>query len=206
MSSAPSAPSFTAAPKVSDFTPPEPTPEDPYPGYYLLPSGQWAAYDMAYYQKFYRKWKKEYDDHVRALEKGTVKGFEGAEEQAEEVNALEEMERAKLEIQEREERKALTTAAAAVPAAPKMNIKVRGITFEDHVLPFETSTRVPHSVGGLAHGINCQHFSLKPTRTVRLWKRRLRWGGETARRLVTSMVSGLTSLAQNSFLTSVQGF
>ena len=90
----------------------------------MLPSGQWAAYDPAYYKKFYDKWKKEYDAHVRALEKGTIKGFEGAEEQAEEVNALKEMERAKIEIQEREERKALTTAAADVPAAPKMNIKV----------------------------------------------------------------------------------
>ena len=124
VSSSPALPSFTAAPTVEDFTPPEPTPEDPYPGYYLLPSGQWAAYDTEYYQKFYRKWKKEYDDHVRALEKGTVKGFEGADEEAEEVNALKEMEKAKIEIQEREERKALTTAAAAVPAAPKMNIKV----------------------------------------------------------------------------------
>ena len=117
-------PSYTAAPQVDDFTPPEPTPEDPYPGYYLLPSGQWAAYDPAYYKKFYDKWKKEYDAHVRALEKGTVKGVEGAEEQAAEVNALKEMGKAKKEIQEREERKALTTAAAAVPAAPKMNIKV----------------------------------------------------------------------------------
>ncbi|KAI0807540.1 mitotic checkpoint regulator, MAD2B-interacting-domain-containing protein [Fomes fomentarius] len=116
-------PAYTAAPKVDDFVPPEPTPEDPYPGYYLLPSGQWAAYDPAYYKKFYVKWKKEYDAHVRALEKGTVKGFEGAEEQASEVNALKEMEKAKKEIQELEERKALTTAAGAVPPAPKMNIK-----------------------------------------------------------------------------------
>ena len=89
-----------------------------------MPSGQWAAYDPAYYKTFYDKWKKEYDAHVRALEKGAVKGFEGAEEEAAEVNALKEMEKAKLEIQEREERKALTTAGAAVPDAPKMNIKV----------------------------------------------------------------------------------
>ncbi|RPD66183.1 hypothetical protein L226DRAFT_530302 [Lentinus tigrinus ALCF2SS1-7] len=123
VSVSPGIPSFTAAPQVDDFVPPEPTPTDPYPGYYLLPSGQWAAYDPAYYQKFYDKWKKEYDNHVRALEKGTMKGFEGAEEEAAEVNALKEMEKAKLEIQELEERKALTTAAAAVPAAPKMNIK-----------------------------------------------------------------------------------
>ncbi|OSC99108.1 hypothetical protein PYCCODRAFT_888963 [Trametes coccinea BRFM310] len=112
----------SAAPKVEDFVPPEPTPNDPYPGYYLTPTGQWAAYDPAYYKKFYDKWKKEYEAHIRALEKGKIKGFEEAED-APEVNALKEMERAKKEIQEREERKALTTAASAVPDAPKMNIK-----------------------------------------------------------------------------------
>ena len=117
-------PGVSSAPKVENFVPPEPTPQDPYPGYYMTPTGAWAAYDPEYYKKFYDKWKKEYDDHVRALEKGKVKGFERAEEEAEEVNALEEMEKAKLEIQEREQRKALTTAGAAVPAAPKMNIKV----------------------------------------------------------------------------------
>ncbi|KAI0780883.1 hypothetical protein BD413DRAFT_14560 [Trametes elegans] len=112
----------SAAPKVEDFVPPEPTPTDPYPGYYLLPSGQWAAYDPVYYKKFYDQWKRDYDAHVRALEKGKIKGFEDADD-AEEVNALKEMEKAKKEIQEREERKALTTASAEVPDAPKMNIK-----------------------------------------------------------------------------------
>ncbi|KAI8998598.1 mitotic checkpoint regulator, MAD2B-interacting-domain-containing protein [Trametes punicea] len=112
----------SAAPKVEDFVPPEPTPTDPYPGYYLAPTGQWVAYDPEYYKKFYDKWKREYEAHIRALEKGKIKGFEEAED-ATEVNALKEMEKAKKEIQEREERKALTTAASAVPAAPKMNIK-----------------------------------------------------------------------------------
>ncbi|KAI0079883.1 hypothetical protein K474DRAFT_1658417 [Panus rudis PR-1116 ss-1] len=116
---------ISSAPKVDDFVPPEPTPQDPYPGYYLLPSGAWAAYDPAYYKTFYDKWKREYDAHVRALEKGRVqKGFEGFEDKvAAEVNAAKEMERAKKEIQEREEKKALTTAAGEAPAAPKMNIK-----------------------------------------------------------------------------------
>ncbi|PCH38016.1 hypothetical protein WOLCODRAFT_142358 [Wolfiporia cocos MD-104 SS10] len=123
-SSKPLLPGISAAPKVDDFVPPEPTPQDPYPGYYLLPSGAWAAHDPAYYKTFYVKWKKEYDNHVRALEKGTAKGFEDLEtEGAQEVNALKEMERAKQEIQEREERKALTTGSADVPDAPKMNIK-----------------------------------------------------------------------------------
>ncbi|EPS98565.1 hypothetical protein FOMPIDRAFT_1017632 [Fomitopsis schrenkii] len=117
-------PGVSSAPKVEDFVPPEPTAEDPYPGYYMTSAGTWAAYDSGYYKKFYDKWKKEYDDHVRSLEKGAGKGFENLEtEGAREVNALSEMERAKKEIQEREERKALTTGGADVAAAPKMNIK-----------------------------------------------------------------------------------
>ena len=87
----------------------------------MLPSGSWAAYDPGYYKKFYDKWKREYDAHVRALEKGIEKGFEAVEKEgAQEVNAAEEMERAKVEIQEREERKALTAAAGAAPAAPEV--------------------------------------------------------------------------------------
>ncbi|KZT26371.1 hypothetical protein NEOLEDRAFT_1177774 [Neolentinus lepideus HHB14362 ss-1] len=114
----------SSAPKVDDFIPPEPTPTDPYPGYYQTSTGQWAAYDVDYYKKFYDKWKADYDKHVRALEKGQVKGFEGFEEdQAEEVDAQAEMERAKKDIQEREERKKLTHGAEGAPVAPKMNIK-----------------------------------------------------------------------------------
>ena len=64
---------------------------------------------------------------MRALEKGIEKGFEGAEDNATEVNALKEMERARVEVQEREEKKALTAGAGDASAAPKMNIKVRGI-------------------------------------------------------------------------------
>ena len=40
------------------------------------------------------------------------------------MNAAEEMERAREEVQLREERKALTSGAGAAPAAPRMNIKV----------------------------------------------------------------------------------
>jgi proline-rich protein PRCC len=61
---------------------------------------------------------------VRALEK-KEKGFEGADaDDTQEVNALREMEKAKKEVQEREEKKALTQGAGGEPAAPKMNIKV----------------------------------------------------------------------------------
>jgi len=117
-------PTLSSAPKIEDFTPPEPTSTDLYPGYYLLPSGAWAAYDPAYYQTFYKKWETEYNEHVRSLEKGMAKGFEGFETaEATEVDAIKVMMKAKKEIQEREERKAVTHGAAGAPAAPNMNIK-----------------------------------------------------------------------------------
>ncbi|PPQ64104.1 hypothetical protein CVT24_008921 [Panaeolus cyanescens] len=126
----------SAAPDLPTFEPPEPTPTDPYPGYYQLPSGQWAAHDVEYYNKFLVKWQKEYDAHVRSLEKGTVKGFEGLHDSIEEVNALKEMEKARKEIQEREEKKAVTTAKGE-PAKPRMNInasKLSGIARSRHQL------------------------------------------------------------------------
>jgi proline-rich protein PRCC len=63
--------------------------------------------------------------HVRALEKGTAKGFEGlATAEVEEVDARKEMERAKVELKEREERKAVTKGADGGPVAPKMTLNV----------------------------------------------------------------------------------
>ena len=167
----------------------------------MLPSGQWAAYDPAYYKKFYDKWKKEYDAHVRALEKGTIKGFEGAAEEAEEVNALREMEKAKQDIQEREERKALTTASGEVPEAPKMNIKVRWLAQN---LPLVlTSSRVLHLEGEHDQGINFRLCSPRHTRIGRRWRRRLPKAGETARKLATNTVSSsLSSVSHCSCLCS----
>ncbi|KAH9484247.1 hypothetical protein JR316_0003727 [Psilocybe cubensis] len=129
---------ISSAPALPTFEIPEPTPTDQYPGYYQLPSGQWAAHDPEYYDKFVKKWQKEYNDYVRALEKGTIKGFEGLQDAAvEEVDALKEMEKAKKEIQEREEKKAITQGAGGVPVAPKMNInasKTSGIARSRHQL------------------------------------------------------------------------
>jgi len=96
---------------------------DPYPGYYQLPSGEWRQHDIEFYDKFRKKWEKEYNAHVRALEKGGAKGFEGYERgDVAEVDAAKEMERAKLEIKEREERKAVSKNTGGEPDKPKMNI------------------------------------------------------------------------------------
>lgn len=83
-------------------------------------------YDPEYYGKFAKKWKDEYDAHVRALEKRSAKGFEDLDRShVEEVDAQREMERAKQEIKLREERKAITLGAAGPPAMPNMKITVR---------------------------------------------------------------------------------
>ncbi|KAH6918536.1 mitotic checkpoint regulator, MAD2B-interacting-domain-containing protein [Coprinopsis sp. MPI-PUGE-AT-0042] len=137
-STLPSIPSASAAPSIPEFKPPEPTPYDAYPGYYQLPSGAWAQHDVGYYNQFAAKWKREYDAHVRALEKGKAKGFEDLDESnMQEIDPVEEMERAKKEVQEREERKALTKGAGAGPAEPKMKMtaaKMSGVARSRHQL------------------------------------------------------------------------
>jgi proline-rich protein PRCC len=131
--------SISSAPKIDEYTPPEPTPDDPYPGYYQLPSGTWAAYDSAYYRRFYDKWKADYDRSIRAFEK-KEKGFEGADtDDTQEVNALREMEKAKKEIQEREEKKALTQGAGGQAEAPRMNVKVMSLLLTAQILYAESN-------------------------------------------------------------------
>ena len=116
---------LSSAPKVEEHIVPEPTPTDPYPGYYQLPSGSWAQYDPEYYQKFCRKWKNDYDAQVRALEKGVEKGFEGAEDGATaEVNAQAEMENARRMAVELDAKKQLTAEGDDSSKRPRMNIQV----------------------------------------------------------------------------------
>ncbi len=61
---------------------------------------------------------------MRKLEKGAIKGFEGYEEGASEVDAMKEMEKTKLEVREREEKKALTKGATGPAAQPNMKFNV----------------------------------------------------------------------------------
>lgn len=124
---APSTSSFTvsSAPPISTFRPPSPTLDDAYPGYYQLPSGAYAPYDAKYYASYARKWQAEYDKHIRALEKSQ---YEPETDGAQNVDMAAEMEKARQEIKEREDRKALTAGIAALdengePAMPRMNVK-----------------------------------------------------------------------------------
>ncbi|KAH0826925.1 mitotic checkpoint regulator, MAD2B-interacting-domain-containing protein [Lanmaoa asiatica] len=125
--SAPSASTFSvsSAPTISTFRPPSPTLDDPYPGYYQLPSGAYAPYDAEYYASYAHKWKAEYDKHIRALEKSQYEPEAGG---AQDVDMGAEMEKARREIKEREDRKALTAGQTGQnengePAMPKMNVK-----------------------------------------------------------------------------------
>ncbi|KAF9218290.1 hypothetical protein BS17DRAFT_742380 [Gyrodon lividus] len=114
--------SASSAPSITTFRPPSPTLDDPYPGYYELPSGAYAPYDSAYYASYARKWKEDYDKQIRALEKSQY--APGAED----VDMASEMEKARREIKEREEKKALTAGKAGKqedgePVMPRMNVK-----------------------------------------------------------------------------------
>jgi hypothetical protein len=151
----------------------------------MLPSGKYAAYDAQYYQTFYKKWQVDYNKYVRDLEKGKVKGFEALDEdEATGVNAMEEMEKARVGIQALEERKALTKGGNEAKA-PKMNIKVDNQYMISHVLIF---FRVLHSAEERNRGISFPHCLQKHIKTGRHWKRRLHRVGETGRRLETNMV------------------
>lgn len=102
-----------------------------------MPSGDWAAHDANYYSTYTKRWKKEYDAYVRALEQGKTRGFEDMDESTMgEVDAKAEMERAKEEVKAREERKDLTRDKGA-PAMPKMKLtaaKQTGIARSRHQL------------------------------------------------------------------------
>ncbi|KAI6150422.1 mitotic checkpoint regulator, MAD2B-interacting-domain-containing protein [Pisolithus tinctorius] len=124
VSSAPST-STSSAPAIPTFRPPSPTLDDPYPGYYQLPSGAYAPYDADYYASYARKWQAEYDKQIRELEKSQ---YNLQTEDVQDVDMAAEMEKARREIQVREERKALTAGKAnnnadGEPEMPKMNVK-----------------------------------------------------------------------------------
>jgi hypothetical protein len=127
ITSTPSISSFaiSSAPAISTFRPPSPTLDDPYPGYYQLPSGAYAPYDSTYYASYAQKWKAAYDKHIRALEKAQ---YDPETDGARDVDMTAEMEKARKEIKDREDRKALTAGKAeqganGEPAMPRMNVQ-----------------------------------------------------------------------------------
>lgn len=65
---APAAIKTSVAPELPDYVPPDPTPYDPYPGYYQTPSGDWESHEPAYYQSKVRQWQIDAGVDVEAQE------------------------------------------------------------------------------------------------------------------------------------------
>ncbi|KAG8946469.1 hypothetical protein FRC04_011645 [Tulasnella sp. 424] len=105
---------LSAAPQVKEYEPPPPTPFDPYPGYYQMPNGEWAAYDPEFYKKYWQSWQAQYTEQGKEK---NGKGWEGVEnEDMVSVNAVEELK--KSQLAEREKAKGLTAKPATVVAPP----------------------------------------------------------------------------------------
>ncbi|KZV90238.1 hypothetical protein EXIGLDRAFT_837936 [Exidia glandulosa HHB12029] len=113
-SSSSSAVQISSAPAIQEYEPPEPTPLDPYPGYYQMPNGTWGQYEPRYYKTFWDKWQKA------AMPDKEEKGFEGVDvDQMQSFSAQDSMARARKEI---EESKSVTRNIKSGPTAPNMNI------------------------------------------------------------------------------------
>ena len=112
---------ITAAPKVEEFIPPDPTPDDPYPGFFKMPNGQWAAYDSEYYHSIASTWTQpatEERDRSRQRDINTVDA-----NHLQEISAMDEASRMQADI---ETRKDLTAdVIRSGPKAPNMKITVR---------------------------------------------------------------------------------
>ena len=112
---------LSSAPAVKDFEPPAPSPYDPYPGYYQLPSGEWAAHDPVVYKKFMQQLTSGVDMQAGNQTKSEAKEFAArSEDNMATFDPNEELRQG--QIAERERRKAVTTTPAGAPAVPRMKV------------------------------------------------------------------------------------
>ena len=112
---------ITAAPNVEEFIPPDPTPDDPYPGYFQMPNGKWAAYDQEYYSSIARTWAQRTTQEVDRSLQRDVNAADGNHLQ--EVSAMDEASRMRADI---ESRKDLTAdVIRSGPKLPNMQMTVR---------------------------------------------------------------------------------
>ncbi|PVG02717.1 hypothetical protein CPB86DRAFT_750518 [Serendipita vermifera] len=113
----------STAPSVKDFVPPVPTQNDPYPGYYMKPGGEWAMHDPEYYWSIAKAWQQPpgTDDTIQGPSAATNKrrrDWEGEEDDFQQVSAMDEASRMRAEI---ENTKSLTVdTIRAGPTAPNM--------------------------------------------------------------------------------------
>ncbi|CAE7213604.1 unnamed protein product [Rhizoctonia solani] len=121
-----------SAPEVKDFEPPVPTLFDPYPGYYQLPSGEWAMHNPAYYKKVIEQLTSGPD--LQTKNKSEAREFGGtAREDMATFDPNEALRQG--QIAELEKRKAITTTPAGAPAVPRMNVqKATGLARSRHQL------------------------------------------------------------------------
>lgn len=95
--------SITSAPDAPDYVPPPPSVEDPYPGYYQLPSGQWAAYDPEYYMSFFKAMSNK--DRIRDMAEQGAGGHgwsdvsQLAEGEVTSYNVKNDMDKSRLELE-----------------------------------------------------------------------------------------------------------
>jgi proline-rich protein PRCC len=112
---------------VKDFVPPVPTPNDPYPGYYMKPNGEWAMHDPQYYWSIAKAWQQppETDNTMQPPSSVTNKRrreWEADEDDLHQVSAMDEASRMRAEI---ENTKSLTVdTIRAGPTAPNMAMTV----------------------------------------------------------------------------------
>ncbi|CAE6433781.1 unnamed protein product [Rhizoctonia solani] len=126
-----------SAPEVKEFEPPVPTLFDPYPGYYQLPSGEWAMHDPKYYKKVIEQLTSGPD--LQTQNKSEAREFAGSSrEDMATFDPSEELRQG--QIAELEKRKAITTTPADAPAVPRM--KASYLWYKNQL-------------DWLAHDINC---------------------------------------------------
>lgn len=119
---------ITAAPNVEEFIPPDPTPDDPYPGYFKMPNGKWAAYDQEYYSSIARTWVQQTTEEMGRSRQRHINAVDG--DHLQEVSAMDEASRGRAEI---EARKDLTAdVIRSGPKAPNMKITVRSSSLRLH--------------------------------------------------------------------------
>lgn len=183
-STIPSRPPVSAAPKVKEFEPPAPTPYDPYPGYYQLPSGEWAAHDPAFYKQYWDSWQSAFDESGKRKD---GKGWEGADrDDLQTVDALEELKKEQLAAKEKQ--KGLTappTISQPVPLTIKVRRCVPRMKSPLLIFLFPFSKRLEPLPG---QGISSIRFSQTLTRTALLSKRSWQRGEGTGKRQATNTV------------------
>ena len=179
---------ITAAPKVEEFVPPDPTPEDPYPGYFKMPNGQWAAYDPEYYYSIAKTWTQQATEEKGRSRQRDINAVDG--DHLQEVSAMDEASRTRAEIEARKDMTADVIRSG--PKAPNMKVTVRP-NFPQSACPtvvVDSNISFRHHECQEPQGrdINCLPFSWMHTRIAPRSRIKLPKLSGTAKSRVINMV------------------